>query len=80
MCSERTRFSVSWKSVGDGVSEQEKTYFIDALERGFTHYGFKLKIAMFRLEVIWSLSCVFWIHIGKRIRLEQHYELLYMGL
>ena len=27
MCSERTRFSVSWKSLGDGVSRQEKDLF-----------------------------------------------------
>ena len=28
---------------------------------------------------MWSLSCIFWMQIGKRIRLEQHYGLLYMG-
>ena len=35
---------------------------------------------MFRLKITWSLSCVFWMQIGKRIRLEQHYWLLYMEL
>ena len=27
MCSEQIRFSVSWKSLGDGVSEREKDLF-----------------------------------------------------
>ena len=35
---------------------------------------------MFRLKIMRSLSCASWMQIGRRIRLEQHYGLLYMGL
>ena len=35
---------------------------------------------MFRVKIIWSLSCVFWMQIGRRMGLEQHYRLLYMRL
>ena len=35
---------------------------------------------MFRLVIMWNLSCVFWMQIGKRTRLGQHCGLLYMGL
>ena len=38
------------------------------------------KIKMFRLKIMWNLSCVFWMQIGKRIRIEQHYGLLYMRM
>ena len=30
---------------------------------------------MFRLEIMWNLSCrLIWMQIGKRIRLGQHYD------
>ena len=35
---------------------------------------------MFRLKISASLCYVFWMQFGKRIRLEQHFGLLYTGL
>ena len=89
MCSEQTRFSVSWKSLGDGLSKQEKTYFIGSLGREFTHYDFKFKRPVYqvsrRLQGLDFKLCgaylvFFGSQIGKRIRFEQHYALFYMGL
>ena len=66
---------------------KKKTYFIDPLERDFTHYSFKFKRPVYqvfrRLQCLNAKLCgaylvLFWMHIGKMIRLEQHYELLYM--
>ena len=69
--------------------DKKKAYFIDSLGRDFNPLWLQVqetclrsiqKITMYRPNIMWSLSCFFWMQIGKRIRLEQHYGLLYMGL
>ena len=67
--------------------DMKKTYFIDCLGRDFTRYGFKFKTPIYqisrRLQYWDSKLCrayVSWMQIGKRIRLERNYGLLYMGL
>ena len=51
MCSKQTRFSVSWNSLGDGVSEQKKiNYFIDFLGRNFTHCDLKFKRLVYQVS------------------------------
>ena len=81
MCSERTYFSVSWKSLIDGVSRQEKDLFHRLSWKRIYPMWLKVqdqKVTMLRFKIMWSLSCVFWMQIGKRIRLKQHYGLLYL--
>ena len=89
MCSKRIRFSVSWKSLVDRVIKQEKYLFHSLswkrpyplwLQDQETRLPSIQKITMFRLKIMWSLSCVFWMQIGKRIKLEKYYGLIYVGL
>ena len=89
VCSDRTRFSVSWKSLGDGVWRQEEDLFHRLFWKKLYQLWLQVqetrlrsiqKITMFRLKIMRSLSCASWMQIGRRIRLEQHYGLLYMGL
>ena len=86
---ERTKFSVSWKSLGDGVWRQRKNLFHSVSWKRLYHYGFEFKRPVYqvsrRLQCLHSKLCgaylvFFWIQIGKRIRSEKHYRLLYMGL
>ena len=69
--------------------DKKKNYFIDSFGRDSTHYGFKFKRPIRqvfnRLQCLDSKLCgaclvFFWMQIGKRIRLEQQFGLLYMGL
>ena len=89
VCSERTRLSVSCKSLGDGVSVQEKAYLIDFFGKDFTHYDFKFKRPVYqisrRFQCLGSKLCgaylvFFGCRLTRRLDMKQHYGLLYMGL
>ena len=71
--------SISWKSLGDGVLRKEKDLFhrlswkrlyLLRLQVGETRLPSIQKIALFRLKIMWSLSCVFGCRLARGLDLN----------
>ena len=56
VCSKRTRFSVSWKSLGDTLSRQAKYLFHRLSWKRLSHYGLEFKRLVYKVSG--TLTCL----------------------
>ena len=80
VCSELTRLSVSWMSLGDGIYKQENDLFHRISWKRLYLLWSQVqeiclpsiqKITMFRLKTIWSLSCVLGCRLARGLNFNR---------